>query len=42
MAAKKAAQAPGPFLPPCPECEACGGQECGTPRVAVCCEACTH
>jgi hypothetical protein len=23
-------------------CEACGGVECGTPRVLVCCEGCTH
>ncbi len=25
-----------------PECTECNGVECGTPRVAVCCEACTH
>jgi hypothetical protein len=31
-----------PVLPPGPECEACGGRECGTPRVPVCCENCTH
>jgi hypothetical protein len=23
-------------------CEACGGVECGTARVPVCCESCTH
>jgi len=27
---------------PAPECGACGGVECGTPRVPVCCEGCTH
>jgi hypothetical protein len=32
----------GPVLPPGPACEACGGQECRTPRIVVCCEACTH
>jgi hypothetical protein len=25
-----------------PPCEICGGVECGTPRVPVCCEACSH
>jgi hypothetical protein len=23
-------------------CGECGGRECGTPRVPVCCESCTH
>jgi hypothetical protein len=23
-------------------CEVCNGVECGTPRIAVCCENCTH
>ncbi len=29
----------GQALEPCPEC---GGTECGTPRIPVCCEACGH
>jgi len=40
--ATKAATPAGPFLPPGPECESCNGVECGTPRIPVCCEACTH
>jgi hypothetical protein len=27
---------------PVPACEVCNGTECGTPRIPVCCEACTH
>lgn len=27
------------LLPPCPEC---GGVECHTPRIPVCCENCGH
>jgi hypothetical protein len=27
---------------PAPACEACNGIECGTPRVPLCCEGCTH
>jgi hypothetical protein len=23
-------------------CESCGGVECGTARVPVCCDSCTH
>jgi hypothetical protein len=30
---------PTVLLPPCAECN---GVECGTPRIRVCCEACTH
>jgi hypothetical protein len=29
----------GQGLPPCPEC---GGTECRTSRIPVCCEACGH
>jgi hypothetical protein len=23
-------------------CEVCNGTECGTPRIPVCCDSCTH
>jgi hypothetical protein len=31
-----------PVKPAAAECGECGGIECGTPRIPVCCEACTH
>jgi len=37
MAKKDKQQGTG--LEPCPEC---GAVECGTPRIPVCCESCTH
>jgi hypothetical protein len=37
MAKKDKAQGTG--LDPC---TSCNGTECGTPRVAVCCESCSH
>ncbi len=37
MARKDKAQGQG--LDPC---TSCGGVECGTPRVPVCCTSCTH
>ena len=39
MPAKKKTRIVGAGLDPC---EACGGVECGTLRIQVCCEACTH
>jgi hypothetical protein len=38
MATKKT-KPQGTGLDPCPEC---GGTECGTPRIAKCCENCGH
>ena len=35
----KKAKKQGTGLDPC---EACNGVECGTPRIPVCCEGCTH
>jgi hypothetical protein len=35
MATKKKTAAGDP-------CESCGGAECGTGRIPVCCDACSH
>ena len=42
--ARTAAAAAAPRDPavPAPPCLNCNGVDCGTPRVPVCCEACTH
>jgi hypothetical protein len=48
MAVKKAVKKAAPAKPardpavPAPACGHCGAVECGTHRVAVCCDKCTH
>jgi hypothetical protein len=33
---------PKPATPDVQPCEQCGGTECGTARIPVCCGDCTH
>jgi hypothetical protein len=39
MATKKDKRQQGAGLDPCKEC---GGVECGTGRIVICCTGCTH